>query len=332
MYWVECVTWPGLGPALWDELTAKKVRFQRSGENARALIADPWALAEQLRCAHNVYIVHRYAVPRPKALLGQQIWDELMDTARAVVARGVFATITLDAAGAESTVMQRVLTTMAQTLGLRVVSDEADLHVRVRSSEGAWDVLFRVSPRPLGTRVWRVCNYPGAVNGVVAAAMVRFGGAETTDRVLNIGCGSGTIAIERLLQTSATQVTGCDTEAAARACATENVAAAGFSQNIQINDWDATQLPLGDECIDVVYADLPFGQRIGTHTENLRLYPALLREAARVLARGGRMVLLSHEIRLLRSAVADIPALQVQDELQVTVGGMAPLMMYLEKT
>ena len=31
-----------------------------------------------------------------------------------------------------------------------------------------WEVLVRLTPRPLTARPWRVCNWPGALNAVVA--------------------------------------------------------------------------------------------------------------------------------------------------------------------
>ena len=57
-------------------------------------------------------------------------------------------------------------------------------------------------------------------------------------------------------------------------------------------------------------ADLPFGQLIGTHANNLTLYPAIMREAARLLSPRGRMVLVSHEIRLLQDSVHDVPGFE----------------------
>lgn len=253
-----------------------------------------------------------------------------MAVARDIVARGTFATVMLDAAGADSSVMQRIVQTMGMQLGLAVVPDEADLQIRIRHRAGYWEVLLRIAPRPLGTRAWRVCPYPGALNAVVAAAMVRFGGVYPEDRILNLACGSGTILIERRARGPVAQLLGCDTNAEAFACAQRNVAAAEMQDSIVLHDWDATQTPLPDGSIDLIYIDLPFGQLIGTHRQNLTLYPAMLHEASRLLAPGGRMVVITHEIRLLRSVLADHPALVATDEVQVTVGGMAPLMVLIQ--
>ena len=70
---------------------------------------------------------------------------------------------------------------------------------------------------------------------------------------------------------------------------------------------------------------LPFGQKIGSHKENLALYPKLLAESARVLKPGGKLVLLTHEHRLFEEtfdALGD--KLEPVRSIKVSVGGMNP--------
>uniref|UniRef100_A0A914W994 UPF0020 domain-containing protein n=1 Tax=Plectus sambesii TaxID=2011161 RepID=A0A914W994_9BILA len=59
--------------------------------------------------------------------------------------------------------------------------------------------------------------------------------------------------------------------------------------------WDSTKLPLGNESVDCIVTDLPFGKRL--RTDNRRLYPALLLEWARVLKKDGRVAALTHDRR-----------------------------------
>lgn len=330
MYVLEYATWPGLIGALCEELDGLQLPYVVEGNTATVDAYDPWRLSQKIHCAQNAFVRLSYDVPRPKALLGQQYWDEIVATARDIVGRGSYSTLMVDAAGADSTVMQRIVQTLGTSLGLTVVADDADLQMRIRNRAGYWEVLFRITPRPLGTRTWRVCNYPGALNAVVAAAMVRFGGVYPEDRILNMACGSGTILIERLARGPVGKAIGCDTNTEALACARQNIAAAGYTKHITVETWDATQTPLPEASVDLIYIDLPFGQLIGTHHTNLTLYPAMLYEASRLLAPGGRMVVITHEIRLLRAVLEEIVTLQATDEVQVSVGGMAPLMVLIE--
>lgn len=326
-YTLEFTTWPGLLPALADELAELGVAYTTHTHSVQVHTRHAWQLIPRVQCAQSVFVLLSFAVPRPKALLGQQYWDEIVRIAHDICARASFTTIELDAAGAESTVMQRILQSLAAALHLRVVDTEGDLQIRIRRGGQGWDVLIRATPRPLGTRAWRVCNYPGALNAVVAAGMIRLAGIYTDDRIFNMACGSATLIIERMRYAPAARIIGCDTHAPALVCAHQNLVAAGMSAHVQLHDWDATQTPLPPQSIDLVVADLPFGQLVGTHTYNQVLYPAIMREAQRILSPRGRMVLISHEIRLLEQSVALCARLVVAQRMQVHVGGMAPLVM-----
>lgn len=331
-YTVELTTWPGLLPALGDELAMRQLGYTIIDQSMQLVMRNPWNLAPRIYCAQAAFLCLSFAVPRPKALLGQQYWDQIVALGQQITAENEFATLELAAAGAESAVMQRIATTLATRLKLRVVASEGDLQVRVRPSPTGWDVLLRLTPRPLGTRAWRVCNYPGALNAAVAASMVRLAGVYADDTILNLACGSATLLIERLRLGAAQQAWGCDTSLVALDCARANMIAANVMDLATIHDWDATAVPLADGSIDLIMADLPFGQLIGTHANNLTLYPAIIREAMRLLSPRGRMVLISHEIRLLQDSVHDVPGLTIGEQFQVRVGGMAPVIMLVQRS
>jgi len=328
MYIIELATWPGLLPALIDEVESAKVAYTVEQSRHAVLIEQRqvWPLRWSVRCAQSAFVVLDFAVPRPKALLGQQYFDEIIRTAQLIMQSNPFTTLQIDAAGSDSTVMQRIVTELSQRLNLQIVSNEGEFVVRIRPSARGWQVLLRLTPRPLGTRAWRVCNMPGALNAVVAAAMVRWAGIYDDDRVLNVGAGSATLLIERAHVGAAAQLVGCDVSADAQLCAQQNINAAQLQNRIDMYDWDATKLPIVDKSIDLIMADLPFGQLIGTHNSNTQLYPAVIREAQRVLSARGRMVLISHEIRLLYQTLTAIDGLRIVDEIQVEVGGMHPVM------
>lgn len=281
-----------------------------------------------LRCATSVFVVRTFAIPRPRALLGDEHLRAVLSMITMVQRlhpAGTFQTLFLSAAGADSSVLQRFKHTLSERLGLAVGAEDGDLLLRLRPSvRSGWDLLVRLTPRPLATRPWRVCNREGALNGPVAHAMALLSRPHPTDRVLNIGCGSGTLLIERLLIGPAAQALGCDTDPAALACAYRNVAAAGLGRNVSLYDWDAQALPLPTASMDVILADLPFGHLVGSHTTNLSLYPALLREAARVTRASGRAVLISHEVRLMERTLAELPVWHCEQQLRVDLGGLYP--------
>jgi 23S rRNA G2445 N2-methylase RlmL len=284
----------------------------------------------RLRSITAIYTVCRFPIPRPRALLGHQFFTQLHDLieqVRSAWPAGTFSSLRLSAAGEATSVMQRIRRQLEEQTGLAAVEGGADLLIRVRPSpqQAGWEALVRLTPRPIAARTWRVCAMPGAMNAPLAYAMTRLSRPDATDRVLNICCGSGTLLIERLLEYDSYRAIGCDIDSAALICARKNVDAAGLADSVRLEPWDARRLPIEDGSVDVLLADLPFGQLIGSHRENELLYPALLDEAARVSASGARAVLLSHEVRLLDQTIqACADQWDLVRMLRVRSGGMMP--------
>jgi ubiquinone/menaquinone biosynthesis C-methylase UbiE len=334
-----------------NERLGRRARLDSAArpDSLRFSYAGNLADLRALRSVIAVYRVLSFGVPRPKALLGNQQLAELVEaieSVRDLAPPGAFATFRLSAAGEDSAVLNRLKGELAQRLGLAVAADEGDLLLRLRragrslgqSQHSAqagqgWEVLIRITPRPLATRSWRVCNLPGSLNATLAYAMIDLTDPAPDDLVLNIACGSGTLLIERLMSSHAKQAIGCDTDQAALECAQANLRAAGRERGVQLEQWDAGAMPLPDSSVSVICADLPFGQLVGSHHENEQLYPRIFAEAARVARPGARMVLLSHEIRLLeRVAGRFAREWQPREVLRVRSGGMTPQVMLFRRT
>jgi 23S rRNA G2445 N2-methylase RlmL len=305
-----------------------RLRFSYAGD-LRALL--------DMRSLLAVYLVRTFAVPRPRALLGHQHFSVLLGqiaTVRALYPEGAYRTLRLSAAGEGTSVMNRLKDELAQRTGLRVALDEGDLLLRLRrTTDGqGWEALVRISPRPLATRVWRVCNMPGALNATLAHGMIRLSEPRPDDVIVNVACGSGTLLVERLALGPARSALGCDIDPLALACAGDNLRAAGFDGLVRLERWDAADLPIADRSVTVICSDLPFGQLVGSHRENTALYPRIFAETARIAAPGARMVLLTHEVQLLERVASEYTrAWRLQEALRVRSRGMAPRMYLLRR-
>ncbi|WP_395138013.1 hypothetical protein [Armatimonas sp.] len=88
-------------------------------------------------------------------------------------------------------------------------------------------------------------------------------------------------------------------------------------------------MPLDDGWADAIVADLPFGQRIGSHKDNVKLYPALLAKAERLLRVGGTEVFLTHEIRLFEETLG--PQWKIERVIPLALGGMHPRLYVLNR-
>lgn len=335
----EAEVLPGLEPFAATELRTKL------GEGVRLLKADTGRIPieldnaiairdiHQLRTVNAIYRVLTFATPRPKGLLGHQAFTAMSATAREIVSgNAAFQTLSLDAAGSDSAVMQRIKSEFAAALRLTPAEDKGDLHVRIRPTQDkqGWQVLLRLTPRPLVTRAWRRHNFQGALNAAVASVMASLTAPTASDRVLNLMCGSGTLLIERAALAPYAQLDGVDRDHATLQMASDHLMLSKTSGAALVCA-DARELPYPEGTFDVLLADLPFGQLVGSHRENVTLYPAALAEAARVATRKARFALITHEKRLIGEVLRKQSNWSVRRTVSINQNGLHPEIILLEK-
>ena len=289
----------------------------------------------ELRSVVAVYEIHQFDVPRPRALLGHQHFTRLLGVLRRI--GGDFShnkpALGIGAAGGESAVIQRLKGELAAALGLPISSDgKGELFLRLArtSDQNAWDVLVRTTEQPLSKRAWRAVDVPGALNGTVAYAMTQLGDPKSGERVLNLCAGSATILIEHALSAPSALSLAIDNSPQMLEAARLNLQSSRTSALIQLVRADAAMLPLADGTVDRLYADLPFGHYIGSHPDNVRMYPKLLREAARVATARAEFVLLTHEINLLRRLLKPSDWV-ITTELMINLAGLHPRLFVLKR-
>ncbi|GIG41374.1 RNA methyltransferase [Cellulomonas phragmiteti] len=313
------------------------------GRDDAVALALPGPLAEvaALRTAVAAWVVVHLDVPRPKSFASPEHLRRIVDAVYASLRVAGSSTFRFEAAGADSAVFARLAGLLHEATGLQHDPDAGDLVVRVRrgarrdATPGArggraaarevdpgWDVLVRVGPRPLSARTWRVADFPGAANATIAAAVARLAGLRPQDRVLNLMAGSGTLLVERLLAAPAAAGVGVDLDAAALDAARANLEAARLLARpprpvlVRADATDADALraavtePLGGAA-DVVLADPPWGTLHGSHADAPRLHAGLLRAAHAVSAPGARLVVLTHEVKVMERVVRDAADLWV---------------------
>jgi tRNA (guanine6-N2)-methyltransferase len=307
---------------LFPDDTPDRLPFQYDGPAADLL---------DLRTVVAIYAVLAFDIPRPKALLGHQHFTRLIKGINRVIDAfpdGAFRTFRISAAGKESSVFSRLVDELQRSTGLIHSPDDADLFMRIRPAaihQSGWEVLIRVSPRPLSTRQWRVCDHPGALNATIAAAVVDLTRSQSQDRFLNLMCGSGTLLIERQTRHPAAVAVGCDIDHDVLACAAGNISQSGLADLIATCQMDAASTGFPDRCFDVICADLPWGVLVGSHRSNADLYPAVIEEAARIAAAQARMVIITQEIRLFEEVIARYTKLwKLRQVVRVFQGGLHP--------
>lgn len=336
----EAETIPGLESFVLDELRgelgadiagAKLARagFIRFGYRGR--MQD----LRRLRSVVAVYQVHSFLIPRPKAFLGHQHFTRL--SALLAGMAGSFArpaqALGIGAAGSGSAVMRRLHHALSAQLKLKAADqDKGDLFLRLLPNREAkaWEALIRISPQPLSARAYRHVNMPGSLNATVAYAMTRVDPPADQARVVNLCSGASTILIELSLLGGRQQLVAIDHSPQALSAGRRNADASGSGARIQHIQADATRTPLPPKSADALYADLPFGHHVGSHEENTRLYPAILREADRLATADAAFIALTHEVKLLRRCLSDSPW-QPISETRINLRGLHPRLFVLRR-
>ncbi|MDX2138397.1 MAG: RNA methyltransferase [Chloroflexota bacterium] len=303
------------------------VSFSFSGQHERLF---------QLRTIQSINRVFSFPVPRPKGLLGDQHFKQLVAGIRDVMAlhpADTFRTLGIAAAGAQSTVMQRLRSEMAHAIGLQSVEDKGDLQVRIRPAPegGGWQCLVRLTPRPLATRSWRVRNYAASLNATVAYVMSLLTQPNENDVYVNLCSGSGSLLVERLALGMTGTVMGVERDPHVQMHAMENLAAAGHRYASHLLTADVRTTPFPDRVANAITADLPFGQASGSHQENIALYPAILKEAARIALPNACFVAITHEVHLFERQLSIQNDWRVEQSLMITLRGLHPRVYVLRR-
>lgn len=267
--------------------------FFYSGSPARLL---------RLRTVVAVYRVLYFKLPHPLSIVQGEALSRLLTTIAQIREKQRFSSFRIGAAGHTSAEFRKIKEILTRETKLTLDEEEGDMPIRFRRSRiesFGWDVLIRLTPRPLSARSWRKENMPGALNATIAAGMVMYTEPRKTDRFLNVMCGSGTFLIERAFLGEADVLVGTDSSPDALALAKTNLQ--GTSQKVKLLCEEIRALSLPDKSITTVCADLPWGRLIGKRSELARIYRDTILQVARVCMTGARFAVLTQEDSLFEN-------------------------------
>ena len=162
---------------------------------------------------------------------------------------------------------------------------DADISLRLFIEHEMALAGVRLGASPLHRRAYKVAQRPGSLKPSVAAAML-WSVREVEGPGLDPCCGVGTIPIEGALM--GRRMLGGDMDGSALEAARTNGAL--VAEKVEWLRWDASRLPADTATMGVVVSNLPWGRQVQVDRDLERLYGAVGREVARVLAPGGRAV------------------------------------------
>jgi precorrin-6B methylase 2 len=170
---------------------------------------------------------------------------------------------------------------------------------------------------------------PWSTKPVVAEVMIRLAKVGTEHHLLDPFCGTGTILLAAH-PFAYGRLVGSDRDEKAIELARGNLSRAGVRAELSVGP--AEKLAVATGSIDRVVSNLPFGKLVGSHGDNAKLYPAMLKEIARVLRPDGRAVLLTEDKRLLKDSVARTPEVKIVRERLLKYSGATPTVFVLSGT
>ena len=211
------------------------------------------------------------------------------------------------------------------------------------NAPGDYEVELRVEQRDNGkaflyaklftlqdTRfAYRKQALPASMHPATAAAVLGLAAPYLREnaRVLDPCCGSGTFLLERGFLGPCAALNGVDIAHAAIDAARQNAAAAQSNARFVANDCLRF---IAKRPYDEVLANLPFGNRVGSHENNRQLYAGILDRLPQWLRPGGIAILYTMEFTLLKTLLRDRPAISLLSQARTNAGGLTPMAFILQ--
>ena len=196
--------------------------------------------------------------------------------------------------------------------------DRADLYLKL------WNVEDR-------RYSWRQRTVSASIHPATAYCLARYAHKfekGERPRVLDPFCGCGSLLFARETLGPCRVLMGVDKSGTAVESARVN-ARAGKSKAAFVTK-DALSFE-AREGFDLILSTLPFGNRVGNHEDNTRLYERFVKRLPELLAPGGTAVLYTMEYKLLRACLDRAKGLALREQKRTEAGGLLPWIFVVDK-
>jgi 16S rRNA (guanine1207-N2)-methyltransferase len=243
-------------------------------------------------------------------------YEDLADAWRVLEPGGQFLVAGTNALGVTSAVKKLagqldqtpiVVTNRARARVVRFKRDDG--HGPEREETPSFDAQIQAID---GTEhAWRVETLPGVFSArkldagsqLLLGALPRFIGHKPPKRIVDLGCGTGVLAIAAATLYPEAECVLADADARAVECARSNIERLGLSERCRVEWWDAREAPLGDR-FQLALVNPPFHQ----HGPDVDLGPALalFDSLSTWLGRNGRALVVANRTLPYEAPLAQI--------------------------
>lgn len=200
---------------------------------------------------------------------------------------------------------------------------ECELRLEARVDAPLMDAYLKLFTYGDTRFSYRKNALPASMHPATAAAILKYADKylSVNARVLDPCCGSGAFLIERSKLSPCQSLTGIDISDKACDISRENSRLAGCPAKFVHNDFlrFTAKRPY-----DEVVANLPFGNRVGTHKQNEKLYAGLAAALPEWLKPGGVAILYTMEHSLLSRCLKAEKRLALLERTRTEAGGLTP--------
>lgn len=294
-------------------------------------------VAEQMRAVHHVLQPLRLkALPKADPLAAIERAVRRLDIAD--LRRAARFRVTCKRSGDHpfsSMEVQRVIgAALVEDYGVGVDLKDYDVNVRVDVHDRHCLVGLQLTRTALSKRFKRPFQPRASLNPTVAYALLHLAQLEGGEgAVLDPFCGSGTVLMEAAQLYPHLEICGSDWIESVVEGARRNADLAGVSGRIDLACVDARALSAHYAAgrFGAIVSNPPYGVRLGQRTNFYWLYRRFLEQALKVLAPGGRVVVLVWKRRIFDRVLGGLKAFRTVRKLAVETGQIWPRIFVLER-
>ena len=206
---------------------------------------------------------------------------------------------------------------------------DAELRVDCRLDRA--DLYWKLWNVADGRYPWRQRTVSASIHPATAACLARYAmkfEKRERPRVLDPFCGCGSLLFARESLGPCRVLMGVDKSGSAVESARVNARAGKSKASFVTKDILRFE---GREGFDLILSNLPFGNRVGSHEDNTRLYDRFVRRLPDLLAPGGTAVLYTMEYKLLKTCLDRTGGLVLRERKRTEAGGLLPWIFVVDR-
>ncbi|MDL2220206.1 methyltransferase [Eubacteriales bacterium OttesenSCG-928-N14] len=198
-----------------------------------------------------------------------------------------------------------------------------DIELRAVEQNGKLVCVYKLHTYHDARFDYRLSSVPASIHPAAAAATLQLVAArmQRDARILDPFCGSGTMLIERAKLCGYRMLEGVDINRKATDIATAN----GRAADVQLHAYHRDIVGfVAKHPYQEIISNMPFGNRVGNHDSNVKLYQNFFTQLPQMLAQDGFALLITNEKQLLKDCIAANSTLRLISETPFSSGGLSP--------